>query len=87
VDPQCARLKPTFTLGVGVRVWPVHASREFLWGTIQSVVPSRRRTEKVVVGDLVAIRAVMGDVEEMRWYRKGIPRKARVKGERRDSVD
>ena len=73
--------------GVGVSVCPVQASSAFRCEIIQSVVPSRRRIENVVVGDLVATRAVMGDVEEMRWYKKGTPRKARVNGERRDSVD
>jgi len=53
--------------GEGTRVWPVQARRALRWPTIQSVVPSRWRTEKEVLGDLVAIRAVMGVVEEMRW--------------------
>jgi len=73
--------------GVGASVWPVQASRALRWATIQSVVPSRWRTEKVVLGDLVAMRAVMGVVDEMRWYRKGMPRKARRRGERRERVD
>jgi hypothetical protein len=53
--------------GEGERVWPVQASRALRWATTQSVVPSRWRTENVVLGDLVAMRAVMGVVEEMRW--------------------
>jgi hypothetical protein len=53
--------------GDGESVWPVQASKALRWATIQSVVPSRWRTEKVVFDDLVAIRAVMGVVEEMRW--------------------
>lgn len=53
--------------GVGVRVWPVHAKREERLVTIQSVVPSRWRMEKVVVGLAVDIRAVMGVVEVIRW--------------------
>ena len=75
------------TRGLGVSVCPVQASSAFRCETIQSVVPSRRTIENVVVGDLVATRAVMGEVEEMRWYRNGTPRKARVNGERRDRVD
>lgn len=39
------------------------------------------------MGDFVEIRAVRGVEDEMRWYRKGTPRKARVKGERMESVD
>ena len=39
------------------------------------------------MADLVAIRAVMGDVEVMRWYRKGTPSGARVRGERTERVD
>jgi hypothetical protein len=37
------------------------------WATIQSVVPSRWRMEKLVVGEEEAMRAVMGVVEVMRW--------------------
>lgn len=33
------------------------------------------------------MRAVMGVVDEMRWYRKGIPRGARWMGEKRERVD
>jgi hypothetical protein len=53
--------------GDGLRVCPVQARRALRCATIQSVVPSRWRTEKVVLGDLVPIRAVMGVVEVMRW--------------------
>jgi hypothetical protein len=53
--------------GEGCRVWPVQASRALRWDTIQSVVPSRWRMEKVVVGEDVAMRAVIGLVEVMRW--------------------
>lgn len=84
-------------------VWPVHAKRAFLWATIQSTVPSRCTTAKEVSGDLVAIRAVMGDVEDTwgrqndhgsskggmltRWYRKGIRKSARRNGSNTDSVE
>lgn len=67
VAPQCAAPRDRWRRGVGDRVWPVQARRALRWDTIQSVVPSRRRTEKVVVGDFVATRAVMGVVAEMRW--------------------
>ena len=67
VAPQCAAPRERWRRGVGDRVWPVQARRALRWETIQSVVPSRWRTEKVVVGDFVATRAVMGVVEEMRW--------------------
>ena len=48
-------------------VCPVQASRELRWDTIQSVVPSRWRTENVEEGDLVPINAVIGVVEDIRW--------------------
>jgi hypothetical protein len=51
----------------GARVCPVQANSAFLCEIIQSVVPSRWRTVKVVVGDFVDIKAVMGVVAEMRW--------------------
>ena len=53
--------------GVTARVCPVQASSAERCDTIQSVVPSRCRTEKVVVADLVDIKAVMGLVEVSFW--------------------
>lgn len=42
---------------------------------------------KDVRGDFVDIRAVMGLVEDIRWYKNGMPRTARRKGSSMDSVD
>jgi hypothetical protein len=51
------------------------------------MVPLRCSTVKDVRGDFVDISAVMGVVEEIRWYKKGIPRTALRKGSRIESVD
>ena len=66
---------------------PVHASNALRCVTIQSIVPFRCSTVKEVSGDFVDIRAVMGVVEEIRWYKNGIPRTALRKGSRIESVD
>jgi len=50
-------------------------------------VPLRCNTAKEVSGDFVDIRAIIGLVEEIRWYRKGMPRMARRKGSKMDNVD
>lgn len=42
---------------------------------------------KDVSGDLADIRAVIGEVEVMDWYRKGMPPKVRVSGDSRESFD
>jgi len=42
---------------------------------------------KEVRGDFVDIKAVSGLVEEIRWYRKGMPRVARRKGSSIERVD
>lgn len=68
-------------------MYPVQASNAFRWATIQSTVPLRCNTVKEVIGDFVDIKAVIGVVEEIRWYKKGRPRAARRKGSRRDRVD
>ena len=65
--PQCATDSPVAARGERLRVWPVQARSALRWEMIQSVVPSRCRLWKVVFADLVAIRAVIGDVEVMRW--------------------
>jgi hypothetical protein len=85
--PQWAMLMPRLIVGDKDKVWPVHASRPFLWVTIQSTVPSRCNTENEVIGDFVEMSAVNGVVEDMRWYRKGIPRAALRKGSSIDNVD
>ena len=103
VLPQCARLcfrqlQPSsrklfghtifvFHLGLRFSVCPVHASSAFRLAIIQSNLPSKCTTTKDVMGDFVAMRAVYGEVEVMRWYTNGMPRAARLKGSRRDSVD
>jgi hypothetical protein len=51
--------------GARLRVWPVHARREFRDATIQSSRPSRCTTTRDVMGDFVAIRAVKGVVEDI----------------------
>jgi hypothetical protein len=68
-------------------VWPVHASKAFLCVTIQSTVPLRCSTDSEVIGDLVEMSAVIGVVEDIRWYKKGMPRMALLKGPRIESVD
>lgn len=87
VLPQCASDRPLWILEDSESVCPVQASSALRWATCQSVVPSRWRTEKVVVGDLVEIRAVIGVVEEIRWYRKGTPNGALARGFNSDNVD
>lgn len=67
VLPQCARERLLWIREEGVIVCPVHASRALRCVTIQSVVPSRWRTAKDVVGDFVEMRAVIGEVAVMRW--------------------
>jgi hypothetical protein len=51
------------------------------------MVPLRCSRVKDVRGDFVDISAVMGVVEEIRWYKKGIPSAALRKGSRIESVD
>lgn len=53
----------------------------------QSVVPSSCRIERVVGVEGVAMRAVSWVVEVMRWYRKGMPLRARRKGVSRRRVE
>lgn len=47
-----------FSLGLKLKVCPVHASNEFRCAIIQSSLPSRCTTTKLVMGDLVPISAV-----------------------------
>lgn len=68
-------------------MWPVQARRAFRCVTIQSVVPSRCTTVKVVVGDFVEISAVTGEAAVIRWYKNGTPKGPRVSGLSSDSVD
>ena len=42
---------------------------------------------KVVVGDFVETRAVNGLVDDILWYRNGMPSAALRKGSRMESVD
>jgi hypothetical protein len=44
-------------------------------------------TAKDVIGDFADIRAVSGEVDDIFWYRKGIPRKVRRKGSRTERVE
>jgi hypothetical protein len=74
-------------VGESERVCPVQASRAFRCATIQSTVPFKCNTVKDVRGDFVDIKAVMGLVEDIRWYKNGMPRTARRKGSNIDSVD
>ena len=74
-------------VGVTERVCPVHAKSAFLCVTIQSMVPSRCSTVKEVRGDFVDINAVIGLVEVIFWYKKGIPRAALRNGSSMDNVD
>lgn len=78
--PKAAVERDVGRTGVTERLMPDHASRAFRWAMRQSVVPSRWRIAKVVCVDGVEIRALIGVVEVMRWYRKGIPVRARRKG-------
>ena len=68
-------------------VVPVHANNAFRCASFQSVVPSSCNTAKEVTGDLVDIKAPIGDVEVTRWYKKGMPTRARLRGERNRSVE
>jgi hypothetical protein len=65
--PQCASDRRVWNRDDRVSVCPVHASNAFLCDIIQSVVPSRCKTENEVTGDFDDIKAVIGDVAEMRW--------------------
>lgn len=65
--PQYASDSFVFKLGVTVRVFPVHASNAFLCASFQSAVPSSCKIAKEVKGDLVDIRALIGDVEVIFW--------------------
>ena len=87
VLPQCAKLICVFICGRRAKVCPVHAKSALRCAIIQSSRPSRCITLKVVMGDLVEIRAVKGDVEVIFWYMKGMPDTARRKGSRSDSVE
>lgn len=65
--PQYASDSLVFKLGVTVRDFPVQASNAFLCANFQSAVPSNCKIAKVVKGDLVDIRALIGDVEVIFW--------------------
>lgn len=54
---------------------------------IQSCLPSRLTVTMLETGDLVETRAVTGVVEEIFWYKKGIPTGARLKGSRKERVE
>lgn len=56
-----------FIRGRTERVWPVQARRADRCVTIQSMVPFKCTTTIDVTGDLDEMRAVMGEVEVMRW--------------------
>ena len=73
--------------GVILSVVPVHASSAFRCASFQSVVPSSCNTAKEVMGDFVDINAPMGEVAVTRWYKKGMPTRARRRGERNRSVE
>lgn len=75
------------TRGVRLKLCPVHANSAFRCATIQSSLPSRCTTTSELMGDFGPIRAVYGVVEEVRWYMKGMPKKARRKGSSRERVD
>jgi len=85
--PQFVKEREGEIVGVTARVEPVQARRDLRWARRQSVVPSRCRTQKVVSGDLAEMRAVMGVGEVIFWYKKGMPRKMRRRGERKRSVE
>lgn len=68
-------------------VWPVHANSPFLCVIIQSTVPSRCITTKELIGDLLEMRAAIGLVEDIFWYKNGMPKAAPLKGLRIDKVD
>jgi hypothetical protein len=85
--PQVATETDGEMVGLMARVEPVQARRVLRWESRQSVVPSRWRTQKEVSGDLEEMSAVMGDGEVIFWYRKGMPAKARRRGESRRSVE
>jgi len=76
-----------FAFGFTERAWPVQARRAFRCATIQSRRPSRFIVEKDEEVVLVPTMAVRGDVDEIFWYRKGIPSGRRLMGERRERVD
>lgn len=52
------------------------------------MVPSNCRIANVVSGDLVEMRALIGEVDVIFWYRNGIPTSARRTGfnKRRDEM-
>ena len=75
-----------FTVGETLRVCPVHAISA-LPASIQSVVPSRCTTVMEAFVFCVETRAVIGVVEEILWYKKGILRRARLKGANIDRVE
>ena len=58
VLPQCARDIFVFVRGVSASVCPVHANSAFLCAIIQSTLPSRCTTTKLVFVDRVAMSAV-----------------------------
>src|SRR5271169_6037575 len=80
--PQYATDSRALMLGVTESVDPVQASNAFRCASFQSVVPSSWRIANEVRGDFVAMRALMGVVEVIFWYRNGMPTRARRKGER-----
>jgi len=65
--PQYASESLVYKLGVTERDLPVQANNAFLCANFQSVVPSNCKIAKVVKGDLVDIRALIGDVEVIFW--------------------
>jgi hypothetical protein len=69
-------------LGLTDRVDPVQASNALRWASFQSVVPSSCRIAKEVRGDFVVMRALMGVVDVIFWYKKGMPTRALRTGER-----
>lgn len=65
-----------------VRAFPVQARRALRCATFQSVVPVRCSTAREVHVDFGEMSAVIGVADVRRWYRKGMPMRARRSGER-----
>jgi hypothetical protein len=68
-------------------VRPVQARRALRCVSFQSIVPSRWRMQKDVLMLCVDIRREIGSVEVICWYKKGMPRGRRRRGERRRRVE
>lgn len=85
--PQYATESLALILGVTESVEPVQASSAFRCASFQSVVPSSWRMAKDVRGDFVAMRALMGVVDVIFWYRNGMPTRARRNGESMRRLD